>query len=110
MNSLLVAAAIVLAAFLLAGFVKKAWMRIALSVFLYACSVASVTFGMGGLRVQIETSRAQGKPEAYIDGLAARSKQLQPARLEVIVFGFGLMVLGVSGWLQRSKSNKESEG
>lgn len=68
---------------------------------LFALLVITTSFGMGGLRVEIEHARAQGKSEDYVAGLAARSKQLQAARFEVAIYGLGLVVIGVAGWLRR---------
>lgn len=101
---LLVAIAVVVLSLLLATLVKRTWFRVALAVGLYLCVAFSASFGMGGLRTSIEQARDQGKSEDFVMGLATRSHQLLTQRFLVLIFGSGLVAIGVSGWLRpRSK-------
>jgi hypothetical protein len=63
---------------------------------------------MGGLRVSIENARAQGKSEEYIQGMAARNKQLTSTRLEILIFSSGLMMIGLIGWVGLPKLHRKS--
>lgn len=92
---LLVSLGIVLAALVLAVF-KKRWLRASLIVVIYGCLILSATFGMGGLRTQIEEARLQGKSEEFVSGMAARNKQVLSARIEVLIYASGLFVLALA--------------
>lgn len=93
---------------LLGALIKKTWCRVLLTLALYLCIVFVTTFGMGGLRVSIEQARAQGKSEEYVQGMAARNKHLASARLEILIFGSGLMVLSLLGWVGLPKRHRKS--
>lgn len=84
---------------LITAFVKKIWMRVTMSVILYLCVVFFTAVEMGGIRVQIEQARSSGKSEDYISGMVERDKKLQSARIEILVYGFGLLMLSVAGWI-----------
>lgn len=106
----LIPALFVVALFLLAGFLsRKRWLRATLFVILYFCILFSGIAGMGGLRVHIEQARAQGKSEDYVAGMVERNRQLQSARIEILIYSFGMLVLGFAGWIQTPKLHRGSK-
>ncbi len=78
--------------------IKKTWIRVVFVSVLYGCIVLTATVGMSEFRARIEQARAQGKSEDFIDGLAARDEQIQQARIEILVFSTGLVLLALGGW------------
>jgi hypothetical protein len=100
---LILSVAAVVFLLLVGVFVKKDWLRVVFAIVLYLCVLFSVTAGMGGLRVDIEMARAVGKSEDFVAGMAERSWQIRSARLEVAVYGFGLLMIGVAGWMRTPK-------
>lgn len=77
------------------------WLRIFLVVVFFFAVIFTATFGMGGLRSSIEQARAEGKSEEYVTGMAARSWQMRSARIEVVIYAFGLLVVGLAGYVGR---------
>lgn len=84
--------------------IQKRWLHALATIGLYAGLVMALTFGMGGLRPHIEEARSQGYSEDYIQGLAARNKRLAPVRIEALIYGSGLVLVGLAGWLRRPKA------
>ena len=103
MNMLIVSVVVVFLLLLIGFFIKKSWGRIVLALALYLCMLFSVTAGMGGLRVYIESARAEGKSEDFVTGMAVRNWQIRSARLEAAVYGFGLLMISVAGWMRTPK-------
>lgn len=86
------------AALAVALFIRKTWLRAALVALMYSGIFLAVTAGMSELRPRIEQARAQGKSKDFIDGLAARDEKLLQARIDILVFSAGLVVLALAGW------------
>jgi hypothetical protein len=110
MTMLVFAVLLVSILLLIGAVIKKDWLRIVLAIVLYSCVLLSVTAGMGGLRVYIERARAEGKSDDFIAGMVERSWQMRSARLEAAVYGFGLLLIGVAGWMRSPKTRDEQRG
>lgn len=85
--------------------VDNSWLRALVFLVLYSGLVATLTFGMGGLRPHIEEARLQGHSEDYVQGLAARNKRLAPMRIEALIYGSGLVLVGIAGFVRRSRKD-----
>jgi hypothetical protein len=103
MNAVFLSMAAVFFSLLLAWRCKKVWVRLLITttLFLHICLIA--TFGMGGLRAHIEQARAEGKSEQYVAGLVDRNRIIYFSRLEILVAGTGLFLLGFFGWAARKR-------
>lgn len=107
-KSLLFAALVVFLSLLLCFLVKKTWLRLALIVFIWSCLTFTLTIGMGGLRMEIESARARGKSEEYVSGMIYGHAQMRSARIEALTYALGLFVLGFYGFSERYKGGLAS--
>lgn len=106
---LLFAFFVVLLSFFLCFLVKKTWVRLTLLALIWSCLTFTLTIGMGGLRVEIESARASGKSEEYVSGMIYGHAQMRSARIEGLAYALGLFVLGFYGFSERHKGRPESD-
>jgi hypothetical protein len=98
---------LVLLSLLLCLFIKKNWVRLTLIVLIWACLTFTLTIGMGGLRVEIESARANGKSKDYIAGMVYGHAQMRSARIEGLIYALGLFALGFYGFSERYRGKRE---
>ena len=107
-ESLLFAVFAVFLSLCLCSIFNKTWVRLTLIVLIWSCLTFTLTVGMGGLRVEIESARSHGKSEEYISGMIYGHARMRSARIEALTYALGLFVLGFYGFSERYKGRLES--